>query len=153
MELDERSQLGEELARVITQFWKMDRKKGPYRGINQSELTLLINLKFLNIPSPKGIKVSDLSSRLCITSAAVTQVINSLEEKGYVERLADPKDRRVVLVALTSMGEDLIKLAYKDHIGFLSGLVGYLGEKDSKELIRLLSMALTYIQEKRRERK
>lgn len=152
MKLDEQALLAQKLARTIYQFWRVGRQKGSYCGVKQSEFILLVNLKQLITPEAKGVRVSELSSTLHITSAAVTQVINSLEEKGYVERLANPKDRRVVLVRPTSKGGDLINQAYKEHIGYLSDFVGFLGEGDSKELIRLLSLALTYTQGKQRER-
>ena len=144
--------LAQELARTIAKFWRVGRQKGSFRGLKQNEFMLLFNLKNLKDPDSRGIRVSELSSKLQITSAAVTQVINSLEDKGFVERLADPKDRRVVLIELTTQGEDLVKLAYKDHVEYLSGLIGFLGEQDSKELIRLLSLALTYAKEKRKEK-
>jgi DNA-binding MarR family transcriptional regulator len=34
----------------------------------------------------------------------VTWITDRLEERGYVERLADPRDRRVKLLALTDEG-------------------------------------------------
>ncbi|MHB9094974.1 MAG: MarR family winged helix-turn-helix transcriptional regulator, partial [Eubacteriales bacterium] len=100
-------------------------------------------------PDCRGIKISDLSTQLQITPAGVTHMINSLEEGGYVERLADSADRRVVLVKPTAKGKQVIESMKVEHLEKLKGLVGSLGEQDSKELIRLLSSTLTYLKERR----
>jgi len=36
-----------------------------------------------------------------------------------------------------------------EYFELLKGMTGFLGEQDSKELIRILSSALTYLKEKR----
>ncbi|MBN8867403.1 MAG: MarR family transcriptional regulator [Solirubrobacterales bacterium] len=53
-------------------------------------------------PMPAG----ELAAAAGLTSGAVTQVIDRLEQKGYAERLADPEDRRRVLVAITERGRE-----------------------------------------------
>lgn len=140
MQLDENTLLAEQLARTIAHFWRFGRHKGSFQGIKQSEFMLLLNLAHLTGNSTSGIRVSDLSTQLQITSVAVSQMVKSLEENGYVERSADPTDRRVVLVKLTLKGETLVKEAHAKRMKHLSFLVNSLGEKNTKELIRLLSL-------------
>lgn len=48
-----------------------------------------------------------LAERLGIGRAAAGSVIDRLEKKGLVERLADPVDRRVWLVAATDDGKEV----------------------------------------------
>jgi DNA-binding MarR family transcriptional regulator len=141
--------LAQELARTIYQFWRINRPNRSYQGVNQGEFMLLVHLKHFIEDDNNGIKVSDLSERLQITSAAVTQKINSLVKSNYVERLEDPTDRRVVLVKITSEGVEVLKRARSEHFEYIKGLVGFLGEQDSKELERLLSSVLVYAQERR----
>jgi DNA-binding MarR family transcriptional regulator len=45
-----------------------------------------------------------LASSAGLTTGAVTQVIDRLEKKGFVERLGDPEDRRRVVLAITDEG-------------------------------------------------
>ena len=52
-------------------------------------------------PIPAG----ELARRLGITSGAVTGVIDRLERGGWVHRLADPSDRRRVIVELVPPSE------------------------------------------------
>ena len=45
-----------------------------------------------------------IARRLMVTPAVVTGIVDRLEKRGYVQRKADPEDRRVVRLALTEAG-------------------------------------------------
>jgi DNA-binding MarR family transcriptional regulator len=57
-------------------------------------------LQALDSPVP----MSSVANVLRCDRSAVTWITDRLEERGYVERLADPGDRRVKLLALTGEG-------------------------------------------------
>src|SRR3954449_1724053 len=50
------------------------------------------------------VPMSSVANVLRCDRSAVTWITDRLEERGYVERLADPRDRRVKLLALTDEG-------------------------------------------------
>ncbi len=50
------------------------------------------------------LSVKELAIRTETTAAGVTQLINGLEQAGYVERLRSDHDRRVVTIRLTPTG-------------------------------------------------
>src|ERR1700733_3541321 len=50
----------------------------------------------------------DLPSELGVTKQAVSQVIDLLVNRGYLEREPDPDDRRRVRLELTDRGEDAV---------------------------------------------
>ena len=52
-------------------------------------------------------KVSELSSRMHVTSPSITQLVTSLEERGLVVRTMDREDRRSVKVSLTEKGNEI----------------------------------------------
>ena len=58
-------------------------------------------------PLPAG----ELAAAAGVSPATVSQMLDGLEEDGYVERVRSEADRRVVVVALTRQGEE--KLAAK----------------------------------------
>ena len=49
---------------------------------------------------------SDIAKRLGITAPAVSKMLRSMEEKGYVERRVDEKDRRNTRVSITPDGKE-----------------------------------------------
>jgi DNA-binding MarR family transcriptional regulator len=55
------------------------------------------------------VRMSDLADRLGIARRSATSVVAELVERGLVERLADPTDRRAVAVAATRRGARLLR--------------------------------------------
>jgi DNA-binding MarR family transcriptional regulator len=51
-----------------------------------------------------GSRLTDLAERAQITKQSMGYLVDYLEERGYLERRADPHDRRVALVCLTDRG-------------------------------------------------
>jgi DNA-binding MarR family transcriptional regulator len=49
-------------------------------------------------------RLSDLAEHLRIAARSTTEVVDSLEEKGLLERQPDPHDRRATLIALSASG-------------------------------------------------
>lgn len=117
-------------------------------GIRHSELHFLWILAVLNKGEP--VKPSEAAKELNVTLAAVTHHINSLEEKGLVSRLASSKDRRVTLIKLSDKGLKLVETLKKNRWKKICGLVEYLGEKESAELISLLDKISEYFEKAER---
>ncbi len=52
----------------------------------------------------RAMRSGDLAQRCAMTAPALTELVDSLSSDGFVRRLEDPGDRRVVLVELTAPG-------------------------------------------------
>ncbi|MER5841967.1 MULTISPECIES: MarR family winged helix-turn-helix transcriptional regulator [Streptomyces] len=52
----------------------------------------------------EGSRLTVLAERSGLTKQAIAEVVNELERFGYVERTADPGDRRAKLIRLTERG-------------------------------------------------
>ena len=85
-----------------------------------------------------GAWLSGMKDYLCVSKAAVSQMLNSLEKHGLVTREMDPKNRRVVIVKLTEAGREKIEEYERIFNDFIGVLVDRFGEKDTKEIIRLI---------------
>ncbi len=48
-----------------------------------------------------------IAERLCLDSSTVTGILDRMEQKGLIEKLSDPKDRRALQVVLTDAGRRL----------------------------------------------
>jgi DNA-binding MarR family transcriptional regulator len=144
MEEKKSSDVIQSLFKLMKRFPNLKLKQSAIIGLTRSEYELLVILK-MNIDDQKtAISVSEISNLLQITPAGVTHLINPLEEKGFIKRLPDPNDRRIVLIGLTKKGTKTAEAIITDVQRELIGLVNYLGEEDSKELVRLMSRALEY---------
>jgi DNA-binding MarR family transcriptional regulator len=102
---------------------------------------------YLNLgDGTKSITASELSSQLRITPAGVTHLTNPLEEAGYIERRQNSNDRRVILIGLTNNGKEFARTILTETHERLTGLVQYLGEEDSRMIVRLLSSTMAYLE-------
>ncbi len=53
-------------------------------------------------------RITELAAEERVTQPAITLLVNRLAERGWVERVPDPTDRRAVLVSLTPAGEEVL---------------------------------------------
>jgi DNA-binding MarR family transcriptional regulator len=63
----------------------------------------------LLISEEEGIRMRELARRLGGSFSNATVLVDRLVDRGLVERLADPQDRRVVLVRVADEGQQLIE--------------------------------------------
>lgn len=57
--------------------------------------------------SGSGVRLKDLADRLHIAPRSATEVVDQLQEKGLVERVPDPNDRRATRISLSEAGQEL----------------------------------------------
>lgn len=138
------NQLANKLMEVFTQFKRIHMKQSPIEGLTPAEIMLLIRISKLAQPEEQGIKVSDISSSMRVAPPSITQLINNLEAGGYVERRMDKSDRRAVRVKLTKKGEEVVGKATEVFSQTINGLIEYLGEEKSKELIDIMENVYVY---------
>ena len=70
-------------------------------GASLSECRVLQRLGEVGEP----LRIGDLASQLQMTAVAVARAVDGLAERGWVERLASPRDRKAVFAAATPQGE------------------------------------------------
>jgi len=103
---------------------------------------LLVAIHSIN--QGKAVMISQISTKLEISNAATTQMVDTLELQGFVERSYDEHDRRITLVKLTENGISALKFAFKQTSMYLDGLFEFLGDEDTQNLMRLIDKMLEY---------
>ncbi|MEJ7649975.1 MAG: MarR family winged helix-turn-helix transcriptional regulator [Nakamurella sp.] len=63
--------------------------------------------RLLQLIPPGGLRISDLAARAATTKQALGQLVDVLQQGGWVESARDPADARVRLVRRTARGEEL----------------------------------------------
>ena len=135
-----------DLFQILKRFSRVRWEQDLYQELKRSECEFLLVL-YVNLGvDTKAVTASELSNQLQITPAGVTHLINPLEEAGFIERLQDPSDRRVVLIGLTSKGNEVAASLLVEAHTRLVGLVEHLGERDSENLIQLMSSTIEYLE-------
>jgi DNA-binding MarR family transcriptional regulator len=92
--------------------------------------------------SPFLLAASELAQAGRLTSGAMTNRIDRLEQAGLVRRLPDPQDRRRVLVQLTEAGLKRVDLATKARFDTAAAALACLGARQRQQLSDLLRRLL-----------
>lgn len=105
-------------------------------GLEAWEYDLLASLR--RAGPPYELTAGQILEELMITSGAVTNRIDRLEQRGYVERRQPPGDKRFVRVRLTAAGRKVMDAALPDHLANESAILAPLSDTERRQLARLL---------------
>ena len=109
--------------------------------MNQSESGVF--LAMLQIaseqPDTELFSLGELNSYLDYTRPNLSQTINKLEDKNYVERITLKDDRRVTYIRLTDEGKKMLSEKYDSISDRMNKIKKEFGEEDIDKLIDLLT--------------
>jgi MarR family 2-MHQ and catechol resistance regulon transcriptional repressor len=95
--------------------------------LNHTHVRTMIFLKF------QGEKpMSAVSNKLNMEKGSFTPVANHLIELGYIERIPDPRDKRVCNLRLLDRGEELTNEIIAKHNIFADKMLEHLTEDEKK---------------------
>ncbi len=107
-------------------------------GLNLSEAILLAFLQEA-APTAGPLMQVDLARHMGVGRAAMGSLIDSLENRGWVERHPKANDRRVWLIAITPSGDQAASLITKIDERLREELREGISRKERRELNRLLN--------------
>ncbi len=112
-------------------------------GLNTGEFKLLLKLR--QTPGDRA-SAGRLASSLSLSSGAMTNRIDRLEEAGFVARERDPEDRRSVVVVLTQEGRDILDKAVDTQAEEERSILSALTPDEQRQLNSLLRTVLLSIE-------
>lgn len=114
--------MNEEVNKVIQQ-----------RGLNPTEFAVL-ELLYHKGDQP----LQQIGGKILLASGSITYVVDKLEQKGYLQRIGCPKDRRVTYAQITDEGRTLIEEIFPDHSQRIHELMDVLVPEEKQTAIELL---------------
>ncbi len=102
-----------------------------------------------NMPTPAQLAVlyllahsevnntKQIAEHLCMSPSAITQLVDGLAREKILERKEDVKDRRKIILTLTSLGKKKLILAQKKHLKVFENMFKFLSDR---ELIQIESL-------------
>jgi len=97
-------------------------------------LTLIV----LNRTPEKAISPSTLAEKVGVKRATMTGLLDGLEQKELLKRLAHPEDRRKVSIRLTDSGQQILDEMLPDYYSRIAKLMENLTKNERQNLIFLL---------------
>lgn len=109
-------------------------------GLSQGRFTTLMLLECAGREGDAGewSRPSDLADRGGLSRPAMTTILESLASDGWLERQADPDDRRSNLVRLSGAGLARLHAILPEHFRAVSSLMSGLNKDDQLALATLL---------------
>lgn len=145
---DNIKETSQNLLKSLGELKRLHRHESPIPGMTYNEAMIMFIINRNLKKEKNGIMISKLSNILKVASPTVTKQINSLEDRGYVMRVPDKEDRRVVRIIFTEDGSKVLRKINEDFNKLIEGLVEYLGVEDANKLSEILSRTYNYFTEK-----
>ncbi|MDF2865640.1 MAG: transcriptional regulator, MarR/EmrR family protein [Clostridia bacterium] len=147
--IEHSNELIEELIETFRNFKKIKLKQVSNCGeFTHNEKMILFILK--DISKDSRVSLSTLRGRMKLAPSTITPIITLLEEKGLIERNIDKTDRRNIFLQISPKGEEFTEKIQIEIKNEMSKYIEYIGEDDTKQLIRLISKTTDFFERKGR---
>jgi len=111
---------------------------------NHKDPATFIQMKILAVINEgKDPTMKDIADCLYVASPTATVMISRLVEQGHVERSPDPKDRRIVRLAITAKGRKTLERGTREIDAAMSSITSSLRKADSEKLRSLLTKIIS----------
>jgi MarR family 2-MHQ and catechol resistance regulon transcriptional repressor len=102
-------------------------------GLSAAGFSVLVVL----VTADGELELRTLRRRLNTSKANATEVVNTLEARGLVERRRLPHDRRAAVVSLTPRGSELVDRLFPEHASRVARAFAPLDDEEKRTLAEL----------------
>jgi MarR family transcriptional regulator, 2-MHQ and catechol-resistance regulon repressor len=103
------------------------------KGLNPTEFAVL-ELLYHKGDQP----MQQIGGKILLASGSITYVVDKLEQKGLLRRIACPSDRRVTYAQITEQGKTFIEEIFPEHANQIDTLMSILSDSEKTLAIDLL---------------
>lgn len=111
-----------------------------HRGISHSEFLAMVSLnRHAELHDGEGMRAAQLAQNVKASPQALSRTLRSLEEKGFIDRKADPTDRRHTCISLTEAAQDTMRAGQQRMKHMFDQAITRMGEEDVRTMISLVN--------------
>jgi DNA-binding MarR family transcriptional regulator len=133
------------MAKVVKHLERVSGRTVAAFGLNLGEFKCLLKL---HSNEREEVTAGDLADILDLSTGAMTNRLDGLEEAGYVTRRRDTQDRRSVLVSITDAGREILGAAVAAQGAEEKDLLASLAPGEREELNALLRRVVLAIEDR-----
>ncbi len=134
--------LNELLVRLFKDLMEIESKcliTEEFQDISNNDMHII---EAIGVDEPK--MMSEVAKLMSVTTGTLTKAIDALNEKGYVERKRNSKDRRVVWLTLTDKGRRAFYHHEQFHRQMIEHIKSGLSDQETTVLIYALAKLADY---------
>ena len=118
----------------------LDRELVGALGVSLNQFEILNRLRRAG---ERGLRMSDLASRVVLSPSGVTRAVDQLQRRGLVERSVVEGDKRGYLATLTPEGRALLRAATSAHVrGLREHFLSHMTRTELEGLVTALEAVL-----------
>lgn len=102
-------------------------------GLNPTEFAVL-ELLYHKGDQP----LQQIGGKILLASGSITYVVDKLEQKDYLKRVACPNDRRVTFAQITEKGKEFIESIFPEHEQKIHEIMSVLSDDEKDTAIEML---------------
>ena len=129
-----------------TQFKKQMERLKKSGMVNPEDRPLLFRVFAILTHSAIPPTMSELGSELGIPLSSTTRIIDLLVSNDFVERVNDPKDRRIVRIQISENGKRFLNIAMEFINQRITSLLENFSSDEQKQLLQLMTKLLNSLQ-------
>lgn len=126
---------------VLARLSKLSKRQNTHE-LEKTGALVFMSLLFSDDAQEQRVRMTDVSRYMMYSKPAATQLVNRMVEKGYVERVDDPGDRRVVYIQPTPEGKERFTRELEQRMEVMRRAVARMGEEKGRLLAELLTQFL-----------
>jgi len=115
---------------VVRVFQLLDREEKSRFGVTMTQSYTL-----QSIQSSEKMTMNQLSERMGLATSTMTRIVDNLVRDGYIERIRDEADRRLVFVTLTSDGDKLAEELRQCTWGCFTNIVDNISREERNSVL------------------
>lgn len=90
---------------------------------------------------------TELAEAFCVHKSAITAIVTRLAEKGYIDRIRDQKDRRIVYLSLTEEGLKVFQWADEKVFEVVAPFLKVFSEEEIESFLNLYEKLASVLNE------
>lgn len=109
-------------------------------SLNKYDLTPPQFHALIHTRNNRGVTIGELCDHMFLACSTVSGLVDRIEEKGWIRRIRDQKDRRIVRLELTRAGEQLLEEILESRRATLVESLKTISDFEQQELARYLNL-------------
>jgi DNA-binding MarR family transcriptional regulator len=131
---------------VIMREFSLRQTNELYRG----KITLQQFIVLSVLERRGSFKMTELAREMKVTTADISGLVNRLVKGGYIRRVFDPQDRRIIMVRLTPKASRVIENVTEQRRRMIIDIFGRISEAERSDYLRILKHIKQILEEQKR---
>lgn len=106
------------------------------KGVTSSFIHVLDTI--VRLRQSGDVRISDISNVLDLTRPGITRTVKQMEQLGYLAKISDPVDGRVVHLRLTDQGEQLYARYVKEYFSGVTHRLADISDEDVDTMYQII---------------